>query len=229
MQHRSVLSHAATEHPCQDQVEFAASCPYIDDRNWFVFKGCKMTYKKIWMACVLIVGLAAALPGCSQWQQHRHQCACKKLLGNPSRIAHSPLYKIINCRPEWTTLAKAIRKAHLKQTFSQPGAYYTFFAPTNAAFSKIPPAKLTMLLKSVNRQSLRDLIFYHAIPHSVVLNPRRSTLREQSANGHPLVLTTAHGKITMVNGVRILSGPIMVDNAAIYTIGQVLNPPSSTR
>ncbi|NNM87435.1 MAG: fasciclin domain-containing protein [Phycisphaerae bacterium] len=188
-----------------------------------------MAYKKIWMACVFIIGLAAALPGCSQWNQHWHQSACKKLLGNPSRVAHSPLYKIINCEPQFTTLAKAIRKAHLKETFSQPGAYYTFFAPTNAAFSQIAPAKLAMLMKSENRQSLRNLIFYHAIAHLVVLDPHRATLREQTANGHKVVLTSADGKIMTVNGVPIISGPIMVDNAAIYTIGKVLTPTPATR
>ncbi len=188
-----------------------------------------MAYKKIWMAFVLMIGLAAAVPGCSQWQQHRHECACKKLLRHPSRLAHSPLYKIINCEPQWTTLAKAIRKAHLKETFSQPGAYYTFFAPTNAAFSQIAPAKLAMLMKSENRQSLRNLLFYHAIPHVVVLDPHRATLREQTANGHKVVLTTADGKIMTVNGVAIISGPIMVDNAAIYTIGKVLTPTPGNR
>ncbi len=188
-----------------------------------------MAYKKFWMALVLMVALAAALPGCSQWQQHQHACACKKLLRNPSRVAHSPLYKIINCQPQWTTLAKAIRKAHLKETFSQRGAYYTFFAPTNAAFAKIAPAKLATLMKSENRQSLRNLIFYHAIASPVALDPRYPTLHEPTANGHKVVLTTANGKIMTVNGVPIISGPIMVDNAAIYTIGQVLTPPPGNR
>ena len=153
-----------------------------------------MAYKKFWMALVLMVGLAAALPGCSQWQQHFHKCACKKLLRNPSRVAHSPLYKIINCEPQWTTLAKALRKAHLKETFSQRGAYYTFFAPTNAAFAKIAPTKLATLMKSKNRQSLRNLIFYHAIASPVVLDPRHATLRELTANGHKMVLITGNGK-----------------------------------
>ena len=65
--------------------------------------------------------------------------------------------------PDFKTLVTAVRAAKLTDTLAGKGPF-TVFAPTNAAFAKLPAATLETLLKPENRDQLTKILTYHVVP-----------------------------------------------------------------
>src|SRR5213083_2400898 len=64
--------------------------------------------------------------------------------------------------PDHTTLVAAVKAAGLAETLSGPGPF-TVFAPTNAAFAKLPAGTVEMLLKPENKATLVKILTYHVV------------------------------------------------------------------
>src|ERR1051325_11375637 len=62
-----------------------------------------------------------------------------------------------------TTLVAAVKAAGLVETLKGPGPF-TVFAPTNAAFSKLPEGTVEMLVKPENKETLTRILTYHVVP-----------------------------------------------------------------
>src|SRR5215212_7144768 len=62
-----------------------------------------------------------------------------------------------------TTLVAAVKAAGLVDTLSSPGPF-TVFAPTNAAFAKLPAGTVDTLLKPENKPALTKVLTYHVVP-----------------------------------------------------------------
>ncbi|RXH10550.1 fasciclin domain-containing protein, partial [Bradyrhizobium guangzhouense] len=62
-----------------------------------------------------------------------------------------------------TTLVAAVKAAGLVDTLQGPGPY-TVFAPTNAAFGKLPKGTVATLVKPENKQTLTKILTYHVVP-----------------------------------------------------------------
>ena len=79
----------------------------------------------------------------------------------PARQEAAPsIAGIAASSPQFSTLLSLVKKAGLAGTLSKPGAY-TVFAPTNAAFAKVPKATLTALAK--NPAQLKRVLLYHVV------------------------------------------------------------------
>jgi uncharacterized surface protein with fasciclin (FAS1) repeats len=65
-----------------------------------------------------------------------------------------------------TTLVAAVEAAALVPTLSGPGPF-TVFAPTNAAFDKLPPGTVDTLIQPANRAALTQILTYHVVPGRV--------------------------------------------------------------
>ena len=66
----------------------------------------------------------------------------------------------------FNTLAQALKAADLVDTLKGQGPF-TVFAPTDAAFKKLPPGTLEVLLKPENKEQLRSILTYHVVPGRV--------------------------------------------------------------
>jgi uncharacterized surface protein with fasciclin (FAS1) repeats len=87
------------------------------------------------------------------------------------------------------TLVAAVKAAGLVDTLASKGPF-TVFAPTDAAFAKLPAGTVTTLLEPANREQLRAVLTYHVVPGKV----RAADLIKQiQANGGQAVLTTVQG------------------------------------
>src|SRR5690242_15391254 len=64
------------------------------------------------------------------------------------------------------TLAAALQAAGLVDTLKGPGPF-TVFAPTDAAFAKLPPGTLDSLLKPENKAKLTEILTYHVVPGQI--------------------------------------------------------------
>lgn len=123
-----------------------------------------------------------------------------------------------------TTVVAAVKAAGLVDTLKSAGPF-TVFAPTNAAFEKLPAGTVDTLLKPENKKTLVDILTYHVVAG-----------RYTSADLHDgQVLTTVEGKkITInktANGKIIINGSAMVETADVissngvtFVIDSVLMP-----
>ena len=88
-----------------------------------------------------------------------------------------------------STLVAAVTAADLADTLSGPGPF-TVFAPTNAAFDRLPDGTVDMLLRAGNRSTLQTVLTYHVVPGRVTAADLVERIR---AGGGSARLTTVQG------------------------------------
>src|SRR6476619_5502024 len=120
---------------------------------------------------------------------------------------------------QFTTLAKALTAAGLIDTLKGPGPF-TVFAPTDAAFAKIPPAKLNALL--ADKAALTKVLTYHVVPGMVVAADVR-TGRVKTVEGDDLVVSATPAGVT-VNDAKVVKTDILATNGVIHVIDTVVIP-----
>ena len=123
-----------------------------------------------------------------------------------------------------TTLAAGVQAAGLEDVLVNAGPL-TVFAPTNAAFDKLPEGTLETLLKPENKATLARIIKFHASPGSYDAEKLRDGMNLFQATGHNVKIAKKDGKIT-VNGANIL-GTVAASNGIVHVIDQVLLPPEN--
>ncbi len=129
----------------------------------------------------------------------------------------------------FTTLVAALTSAGLVPILNGSGPF-TVFAPTDAAFAKLPNGTVTNLLLPANNQTLNNILGYHVVNQLL-------TTSNFTAMKPPVVLTTVEGanvNVTqngsnfLVNGANIIMANITCTNGIIHAIDTVLMPPSSS-
>lgn len=121
----------------------------------------------------------------------------------------------------FTTLVKALKAADLVDTLSAEGPY-TVFAPTNAAFAKLPKATLANLLKPENQEQLKKVLTYHVVPSSVTSKQLKagSVATVEGSN----VTVKIKGKKVMINNANVILADVKASNGVIHAIDTVLLP-----
>ena len=118
----------------------------------------------------------------------------------------------------FTTLVTAVKAAGLVETLKGKGPF-TVFAPTDAAFAKIPKADLDALLK--DKAKLTAVLTYHVVPAAVMAKDVKAG-DVPTVNGKPLKITTDKG--VMVNNANVTATDIKASNGVIHVIDTVLIP-----
>jgi len=119
----------------------------------------------------------------------------------------------------FNTLVTAVQAAGLVDTLKGPGPF-TVFAPTDAAFAKIPKAKLDALLK--DKAALTKVLTYHVVPGKVMAADVKAG-KVKSVEGNSLTVATSGGKV-MVDKANVVKTDIAADNGVIHVIDTVLMP-----
>lgn len=120
-----------------------------------------------------------------------------------------------------TTLVTALKAAGLVETLSGPGPY-TVFAPTNAAFDKLPKGTVTDLLKPANLGKLKSILEHHAAAPAYSPSILASQTEVDVVDGPKLAITQKNNKL-FVNGNEIKAA-IQAKNGMVYVIDSVLVP-----
>jgi uncharacterized surface protein with fasciclin (FAS1) repeats len=123
---------------------------------------------------------------------------------------------------EVTTLVKAIQAADLVQPLKGKGPF-TVFAPTNAAFAKLPPGALDDLLKPENKEKLRSVLLYHVHQGAAVPAADVRTMSLSTMNGKPLMVKADGGNV-MVNDAKVIKTDVVASNGIIHWIDTVVMP-----
>ena len=116
------------------------------------------------------------------------------------------------------TLATALTAAGLIDTLKGPGPF-TVFAPTDAAFAKIPKADLDALLK--DKAKLTAVLTYHVVPGKVMAADVKAGA-VKTVQGSSLMVSTSMG--VMVDKAKVTATDIVADNGVIHVIDSVIIP-----
>jgi uncharacterized surface protein with fasciclin (FAS1) repeats len=120
------------------------------------------------------------------------------------------------------TLAAALQAAGLVDTLKGPGPF-TVFAPTDAAFAKLPAGTVESLLKPENKAKLVAILKYHVVPGRVLADQVGGMSSASTANGQPLEIKVENGMV-MVGTARVTKADILCSNGVIHVIDTVLLP-----
>ena len=116
------------------------------------------------------------------------------------------------------TLAAALTAAGLVDTLKGKGPF-TVFAPTDAAFAKIPKADLDALL--ADKAKLTSVLTYHVVAGKVMAADVKAG-KVKTVQGSELSVATAAG--VMVDNAKVTATDIVADNGVIHVIDSVLLP-----
>ena len=116
------------------------------------------------------------------------------------------------------TLAAALTAAGLIDTLKGKGPF-TVFAPTDAAFAKIPKADLDALL--ADKAKLTAVLTYHVVAGNVMAKDVKAG-QVKTVQGSDITVTTSGG--VMVNNAKVTATDIVADNGVIHVIDTVLLP-----
>ena len=126
-----------------------------------------------------------------------------------------------------TTLVAAVKAAGLVETLESPGPF-TVFAPTNAAFSKLPAGAVDNLLKPENLDSLKKVLTYHVVAGRLSASDLNKKIRE--GNGTAELATVEGGKLwfTLHQGKHIMlkdekGGTALVTIADVFQSNGVIH------
>jgi len=122
--------------------------------------------------------------------------------------------------PAFSTLVTALTAAGLVSTLQGPGPF-TVFAPTNAAFAKVPAPVLNLLLS--NTAALTDVLLYHVAGGYRDLRYTFVPRDIKTVEGQQ-VFAERERDALFINNSRVIGQPIVTDNGVIYVVDSVLLP-----
>jgi len=149
-----------------------------------------------------IIGLAAALP---------------------AHAADKDIVDTAIAAGDFKTLAAALEAADLVGTLKGEGPF-TVFAPTDAAFEKLPAGTVETLLKPENKQKLVDVLTYHVVPGKVMAADVVGLDEAKTVNGKAIDITV-EGNAVKVNEANVTATDIEASNGVIHVIDAVILPP----
>ncbi len=123
-----------------------------------------------------------------------------------------------------STFLSAIQAAGLVDYLSGPGPF-TVFAPTDDAFSALPPGRLDDLLAPENKPRLRAVLLYHVHPDAAILAADFRGMSLSTADGKPLALSVVGDAVT-VNTAKVIKADVVCKNGVIHWVDKVLTPPA---
>jgi uncharacterized surface protein with fasciclin (FAS1) repeats len=123
---------------------------------------------------------------------------------------------------QFKTLTKLLARAGLAGALQQPGPY-TVFAPTDAAFKKVPKATLNVLLH--NRAKLRSVLLYHVVSGTVTAAEVVKLSSAKTLNGKSVRIRVS-GMNVFVNSAKVTKPDVVASNGVLHVINRVLIPPA---
>jgi uncharacterized surface protein with fasciclin (FAS1) repeats len=140
-------------------------------------------------------------------------------------VSQKDVVKVAAGSADHTTLVAAVKEADLVNSLSNAGPF-TVFAPTNAAFDKLPAGTVDNLMKGENKEKLQDILQYHVSLGVFKPEMLQDGQSLGQANGGNITISNKDGKIMVNNSANIIA-TIPASNGIIHVIDAVLLPPSN--
>jgi uncharacterized surface protein with fasciclin (FAS1) repeats len=121
---------------------------------------------------------------------------------------------------QFKTLASLLQRAGLAGTLEGKGPF-TVFAPTDAAFAKVPKATLASLAK--NKAKLRAVLLYHVVKGKITGAQAMKLHSAETLEGKPVSIRVSGHKV-IVGGATVVRANVLASNGVIHVINKVLIP-----
>jgi uncharacterized surface protein with fasciclin (FAS1) repeats len=169
-----------------------------------------MTIKRIPITAVLVLALAFGATTA---------IAGRAMTAGPE-VGKKNLVQTAIAAGQFKTLASLLQKAGLAGTLEGKGSF-TVFAPTDAAFAKVPKATLASLAK--NKAKLRAVLLYHVVKGKVTAAQAMKLDSAKTLEGKSLAIKVSGGKV-IVGGATVTKADVLASNGVIHVINRVLLP-----
>ena len=123
---------------------------------------------------------------------------------------------------QFNTLAAALTAAGLVETLKGDGPF-TVFAPTDAAFAKLPEGTVENLLKPENRDQLISILTYHVVAGEVYAADVVKLTSATTVNGSQVSIKVADGGVS-IDSANVVKTDIKASNGVIHVIDSVILP-----
>jgi uncharacterized surface protein with fasciclin (FAS1) repeats len=147
------------------------------------------------------------------------------MVAGGATVAHAAEQDIVDtavAAGQFKTLAAALGGAGLVSTLKGTGPF-TVFAPTDAAFAKLPAGTVENLLKPENKDKLTAILTYHVVPGRVMAADVGKVQEAKTVNGKMLMVSTKGGGV-MINDAKVTATDITATNGVIHVIDSVILP-----
>ena len=180
------------------------------------------------------VMLAAAPLGACATMDENSGTAANATVGGAAMYSSRTIVENAANSPDLTTLVAAVKAAGLVETLSGPGPF-TVFAPTNAAFARLPDGTVEGLLRPENLSSLQSVLTYHVVPGRVtaedlvrMIKDGGGQARVTTVQGGILTARMAGNQVVLVdaNGgtARVSQANVMQSNGIVHVTDAVSLP-----
>ncbi len=119
-----------------------------------------------------------------------------------------------------STLVAAVTAAGLAETLSGTGPF-TVFAPTNAAFEKLPAGTVETLLKPEMKGDLTNVLTYHVVPGAFKAADLKDGQKLKTVQGQELTVSIKDGKV-MIDGATVTIADVVSSNGVTHVIDAVV-------
>lgn len=159
---------------------------------------------------MVLIGLLALLPFAAMADHHKGDMKAGK----------NDIVDTAMAAGQFETLVAAIKAAGLVETLKGDGPF-TVFAPTDAAFAKLPEGTVEALLK--DKEKLTSILTYHVVPGKVTSGEVVKLNSATTVQGSDVSIMVKDGKV-YVDGAQVVKADIMTSNGVIHVIDTVIMP-----
>lgn len=125
-----------------------------------------------------------------------------------------------------TTVVTAVKAAGLVDTLKGPGPF-TVFAPTNAAFAKLPAGTVDTLLKADKKADLTSILTYHVVAGRYTAADLKDGMTLKTVNGATLKVSNVNGVVKINGAAMVETADVISSNGVTHVIDTVLMPPKA--
>jgi uncharacterized surface protein with fasciclin (FAS1) repeats len=179
-------------------------------------------------ASLLVLSLAAAPAAFARMPMH------DPMVGGAAMYPSKTIVENAVNSKDHTTLVAAVKAAGLVETLSSPGPF-TVFAPTNAAFAKLPAGTVDTLVKPENKATLTKILTYHVVAGRLSAADLKKTAKMgmgkntiTTVEGEPLTVTARHGAVWLTDAKggksKVTIANVFQSNGVIHVVDTVLMP-----
>lgn len=157
---------------------------------------------------------------------------CNGSQAGPGRVIHTSAVQAAPAQKDivdtaagagsFNTLVAAVKAAGLVETLKGKGPF-TVFAPTDAAFAKLPAGTVENLLKAENKDQLVAVLTYHVVAGKVAAADVVKLSSAKTVQGQSVAIKAADGKV-MVDNAQVVKTDIMCSNGIVHVIDSVILP-----
>jgi uncharacterized surface protein with fasciclin (FAS1) repeats len=142
--------------------------------------------------------------------------------GGHSEMATETIVEVAAGNADFSTLVAAVKAAGLVDVLSGDGPF-TVFAPTNAAFAKLPAGTVESLLQPENKDQLVAILTYHVVPGKVMAAQVVGINAAKTVQGESVSIAASDAGVT-IDGAKVTMTDIEASNGVIHVIDSVILP-----